>query len=74
MAKRFKAPHGKLQVAGFGTVTDDNLTEDVYKKLLEINADHAQFFEDYTPAPLGKPKSVVPKPKKENNGNDLQTA
>lgn len=42
---QFKNPDMVLVSAGMGRVTNDNLTEEKYQRLLQLNAAHADFFE-----------------------------
>ncbi len=66
MAKKiqFKAPHGKLVHPIYGEVTDNNLTLDLYNRLVAEAEGHKELFEEVE-EPV---KKVESKPKK----NDVQ--
>lgn len=76
MAKKLqlKPPHGRLVVQGVGEVTNENITHEIYKKLLQISEGHADFFHEVEVvepvAKEKKSKSETTKPEK--NGNDVQ--
>lgn len=57
-----------------GEVTNDNITPELYERLLHISAAHADFFHEVEvtePQPKAKKtKSETTKP--ESNGNDIQ--
>lgn len=74
MAKKlqFKPPHGRLLVQGIGEVTNDNITQELYDRLLAISPGHeAMFHLVDVPEPKAKESKVKPT-KPESNGNDIQ--
>lgn len=42
---QFKNPEMVLFSPGMGRITNDNLTEEKYNRLLQLSAAHAEFFE-----------------------------
>lgn len=48
MAKKLqlKPQHGRLIVKGIGEVTNDNITTELYEKLLAISPGHAELFHE----------------------------
>jgi len=49
MAKkaRFKSGHTSLTVAGIGQITNDNLTLQMYDRLITLSDQHGQYIEVY---------------------------
>lgn len=48
MAKKlqFKAQHGRMIVPGLGEVTNENLTQELYNKLISLSESHKDLFEE----------------------------
>lgn len=73
---QLKPPHGRLVVQSVGEVTNDNITPEIYARLLQISPGHADFFHEVDVPEVTsaskdkKSKSETTKP--ENNGNDIQ--
>lgn len=45
MKIKLKPDHTSLNVVGIGQVTDNNITKELYDRLVEISPRHADYFE-----------------------------
>jgi hypothetical protein len=66
---QFKDPHTRLHAAGMGEITNDNLTQDKYDRLVALNPVHADLFHQVEIVEPVKSKTTS-KPTK--NETDLQ--
>lgn len=55
---KFKSDHASLNVAGIGQITNDNITPELYDRLIALSDKHAEFFE------VSESESQVEKPKR----------
>jgi hypothetical protein len=66
---QFKPPHGRLIVNGIGEITNDNITQELYERLLDISPAHEAMFH-LVDVPEPKAKESKSKPTK-TDGNDI---
>jgi hypothetical protein len=68
MAKKlqFKAPHGRLVSQEFGEITNENLTRELYNKLVAQAEGHKELFEEVEEMEV-KPKKVIESKPKQND-------